>query len=89
MSVGLKGMVMAGWGLAWIPESLVSAELADGSLVRAADPIGTSTSKSGFIDPGKTGGRSSSASGRCSTRPDAADCLPGGFQIAVRRALSM
>jgi DNA-binding transcriptional LysR family regulator len=38
MSVGLKGMVMAGWGLAWIPESLVSAELKDGSLVRAADP---------------------------------------------------
>jgi DNA-binding transcriptional LysR family regulator len=35
MSVGLKGMVMAGWGLAWIPESLVSAELGDGRLVRA------------------------------------------------------
>ncbi|TWF59328.1 LysR family transcriptional regulator [Neorhizobium alkalisoli] len=38
MSVGLKGMVMAGWGLAWIPESLVTAELADGRLVRAAEP---------------------------------------------------
>jgi DNA-binding transcriptional LysR family regulator len=38
MSVGLKGMVMSGWGLAWIPESLVAAELADGSLVRAAGP---------------------------------------------------
>jgi len=36
MSVGLKGMVMAGWGIAWIPESLVAAELADGRLVRAA-----------------------------------------------------
>jgi DNA-binding transcriptional LysR family regulator len=38
MSVGLKGMVMAGWGLSWIPESLVAAELADGRLVRAAEP---------------------------------------------------
>lgn len=38
MSVGLKGMVLAGWGVAWIPESLVAAELSDGRLVRAADP---------------------------------------------------
>ncbi|CDN48127.1 LysR substrate-binding domain-containing protein [Neorhizobium galegae] len=38
MSVGLKGMVMAGWGIAWIPESLVAAELSDGRLVRAAEP---------------------------------------------------
>lgn len=38
MSVGLKGMVMAGWGIAWIPESLVTAELSDGRLVRAAEP---------------------------------------------------
>lgn len=36
-SIGLKGMVMAGWGLAWIPESLVKTELADGSLVRAGE----------------------------------------------------
>ena len=38
MSVGLKGMAAAGFGLAWIPESLVNTELADGRLVRAADP---------------------------------------------------
>ncbi|TNM61209.1 LysR substrate-binding domain-containing protein [Aliirhizobium smilacinae] len=38
MSVGLKGMVMSGWGLAWIPESLVTVELEDGRLMRAADP---------------------------------------------------
>uniref|UniRef100_UPI003100F8BF LysR substrate-binding domain-containing protein n=1 Tax=Neorhizobium sp. EC2-8 TaxID=3129230 RepID=UPI003100F8BF len=38
MSVGLKGMSMSGWGLAWIPESLVAAELAAGQLVRAAGP---------------------------------------------------
>ncbi|MFS8046527.1 LysR family transcriptional regulator [Rhizobium sp. BR 314] len=38
MSVGLKGMVAAGFGLAWIPESLVKAELADGRLVYAAEP---------------------------------------------------
>ncbi|RKD60924.1 LysR substrate-binding domain-containing protein [Rhizobium sp. WW_1] len=37
MSVGLKGMVAAGFGLAWVPESLVKAELADGRLVYAAD----------------------------------------------------
>jgi DNA-binding transcriptional LysR family regulator len=35
MSVGLKAMVMAGWGLAWVPESLVAGELASGSLTRA------------------------------------------------------
>ncbi|AYD04283.1 LysR substrate-binding domain-containing protein [Neorhizobium sp. NCHU2750] len=37
-SVGLKAMVMAGWGIAWIPESLVAAEIAAGRLTRAADP---------------------------------------------------
>ncbi len=37
-SVGLKAMVTSGWGLSWIPESLVKAELADGRLVRAAEP---------------------------------------------------
>ncbi|HEV7305487.1 LysR family transcriptional regulator [Ensifer sp.] len=38
MSVGLKAMAEAGWGIAWVPESLMAAELAAGSLVRAADP---------------------------------------------------
>jgi LysR family transcriptional regulator, hypochlorite-specific transcription factor HypT len=38
MSVGLKGMAMAGWGVAWIPESLVQAELASGALTRAGGP---------------------------------------------------
>lgn len=38
MSVGLKGMVSSGWGAAWIPESLIKDELADGRLVRAGEP---------------------------------------------------
>jgi DNA-binding transcriptional LysR family regulator len=38
MSVGLKAMADAGWGIAWVPESLMAAELANGSLVRAAEP---------------------------------------------------
>ncbi|MFJ5369592.1 LysR family transcriptional regulator [Bosea sp. CER48] len=38
MSVGLKAMVMAGRGVAWIPESLIGAELRSGQLVTAADP---------------------------------------------------
>lgn len=37
-SVGLKGMAASGWGLAWIPESLVKVELETGRLVRAAEP---------------------------------------------------
>ncbi|OCP00441.1 LysR substrate-binding domain-containing protein [Ensifer sp. LC499] len=39
MSVGLKAMAEAGWGVAWVPESLMTAELAKGSLVRAAAPL--------------------------------------------------
>lgn len=38
MSVGLKAMVMAGRGVAWVPESLVVEELRNGQLVPAADP---------------------------------------------------
>ena len=38
MSVGLKAMAEAGWGIAWVPESLMTDELATGALVRAADP---------------------------------------------------
>ena len=38
MSEGLKAMALAGWGLAWIPESIVRLDLAGGQLVRAADP---------------------------------------------------
>lgn len=37
MSVGLKAMAMAGWGVAWVPESLMRQELQNGALVRAAD----------------------------------------------------
>ncbi|MGO4668262.1 LysR substrate-binding domain-containing protein [Bosea sp. 2RAB26] len=37
MSEGLKAMALAGWGLAWIPESIVRLDLASGQLVRAAD----------------------------------------------------
>lgn len=36
MSVGLKGMAAAGWGVAWVPESLIDADLKNGTLVRAA-----------------------------------------------------
>ncbi|HDR8954153.1 TPA: LysR family transcriptional regulator [Burkholderia vietnamiensis] len=35
MSEALKGMVVAGHGIGWLPESCVAKELADGSLVRA------------------------------------------------------
>lgn len=38
MSVGLKAMVLAGRGVAWVPESLVGEELRNGQLVPAADP---------------------------------------------------
>ena len=39
ISIGLKAMMMAGWGLAWLPESLVREELDSGVLRRAAqDP---------------------------------------------------
>lgn len=38
MSVGLKAMVLAGRGVAWVPESLVIEELRTGQLVPAADP---------------------------------------------------
>jgi DNA-binding transcriptional LysR family regulator len=38
MSVGLKAMVLAGHGVAWVPESLVVEELRSGQLVPAADP---------------------------------------------------
>ncbi len=38
MSVGLKAMAEAGWGVAWVPESLMATELAKGSLARAAEP---------------------------------------------------
>lgn len=37
MSTGLKAMALAGRGVAWIPESLVSAEIASGALVPAGD----------------------------------------------------
>jgi DNA-binding transcriptional LysR family regulator len=35
MSEALKGMVVAGHGIGWLPESCVAKELAEGSLVRA------------------------------------------------------
>lgn len=36
MSVGLKAMALAGWGVAWLPESLIEAELANGQLILAS-----------------------------------------------------
>jgi DNA-binding transcriptional LysR family regulator len=38
MSAGLLSMALAGWGLAWVPESLAAKELASGRLVRAGGP---------------------------------------------------
>lgn len=39
ISIGLKTMALAGWGVAWLPESLIRQELDEGSLVRAtSDP---------------------------------------------------
>ncbi|MBL3960687.1 LysR family transcriptional regulator, partial [Bacteroides thetaiotaomicron] len=35
MSEALKGMVVAGHGIGWLPESCVAKELADGTLVCA------------------------------------------------------
>jgi DNA-binding transcriptional LysR family regulator len=37
MSEGLKAMAVAGWGLAWVPESIARDDLAAGRLVRAGD----------------------------------------------------
>ncbi len=36
MSIGLKAMVLAGWGMAWLPESLVYDELLRGELALAS-----------------------------------------------------
>lgn len=39
MSIGLKAMVQAGWGMAWLPESLVQEEISCGDIVPASvDP---------------------------------------------------
>ncbi|WP_439271345.1 LysR family transcriptional regulator [Pseudochrobactrum sp. HB0163] len=38
MSISLKGMAMSGWGMAWVPSSLIADELAAGQLVPGADP---------------------------------------------------
>lgn len=39
MSIGLKAMALAGWGIAWLPESLIASELRTGELVLAShDP---------------------------------------------------
>ncbi|MBZ6078711.1 LysR family transcriptional regulator [Microvirga puerhi] len=38
LSMALKAMALSGRGVAWIPESLVRAELASGDLLRAGDP---------------------------------------------------
>lgn len=36
MSIGLKAMAMTGWGVAWLPESLIREELASGVLLPAS-----------------------------------------------------
>ena len=40
MSIGLKSMALTGWGTAWLPESLIRTELADGTLVPASQDPG-------------------------------------------------
>lgn len=37
IAVGLKAMALAGWGVAWLPESLIRDELAAGTLSAASD----------------------------------------------------
>ncbi|WP_175995407.1 LysR family transcriptional regulator [Burkholderia vietnamiensis] len=37
IAVGLKAMALAGWGVAWLPESLIRDELATGTLSLASD----------------------------------------------------
>ncbi|PSJ60848.1 LysR family transcriptional regulator [Pseudaminobacter soli (ex Li et al. 2025)] len=37
ISIGLKTMAVAGWGVAWLPEGLIREELEAGTLVRATD----------------------------------------------------
>ncbi|WP_026060147.1 LysR family transcriptional regulator [Pseudaminobacter salicylatoxidans] len=37
ISIGLKSMALAGWGVAWLPEGLIREELDAGTLVRASD----------------------------------------------------
>lgn len=41
MSIGLKGMAMSGWGIAWVPQSLIAEELDNGQLLHGADPSWT------------------------------------------------
>lgn len=36
ISIGLKAMALAGWGMAWLPESLIYDEIRRGELVRAS-----------------------------------------------------
>ncbi len=46
ISIGLKSMALAGWGVAWLPESLVCEELAAGRLAAASeDPSWTLTTE--------------------------------------------
>lgn len=37
ISVGLKSMALAGWGVAWLPKSLIERELNEGKLVLASE----------------------------------------------------
>jgi DNA-binding transcriptional LysR family regulator len=37
MSEGLQAMALGGWGLAWIPESIIVDDLTSGRIVRAGD----------------------------------------------------
>ncbi len=37
ISIGLKAMALAGWGVTWLPEGLIHEELQAGTLVRASD----------------------------------------------------
>lgn len=37
ISAGLRALALQGWGMCWLPESLVAADLAEGRLVHACD----------------------------------------------------
>ena len=57
MSEALKGMVVAGHGIGWLPESCITKELSDGSLVRASSDAWTTELEIRLYRSGKQRGR--------------------------------
>ena len=57
MSEALKGMVVAGHGIGWLPESCIAKELSDGTLVRASSDAWTTELEIRLYRSGKQRGR--------------------------------